>query len=77
MTVTRKCDCGQLVHYSSSDVRRVVEMMIAELGATMPITIAGIGTWMVPRDFIALHGFKGDELPELAAQYGWKKVKGR
>lgn len=71
------CPCGEPLHYSSPEMRRVVNMMVVERGATMPVSVEGTGTWMVPRHYIALHGFKAEDLPFLAAQYGWRKVKGR
>lgn len=69
------CPCGQPLHYSDPVIRAKVEAMIADKGETQPVTVAGQGTWRVPRHYIALHGFKGWELPGLAGQYGWEKVQ--
>ena len=65
-----KCDCGLPLHYSSSKSRRAVEDLVAELGPTVPVHTSQ-GSWLVPRHFIALHGLKAIELPELAEKYGW------
>lgn len=32
-----------------------------------------VGTWRVPRHFIALHGLKAEELPALAKTFEWEK----
>jgi hypothetical protein len=58
------CACGRPLHYNSPAVRRLVEEMIARMGAEVKVTV-GNRSWMVPRHYIALHGFKARELPTL------------
>jgi hypothetical protein len=36
--------------------------------------LPGGGSWRVPRLFIACHGLKATDLPQLAAVYGWEPV---
>lgn len=72
---TELCACGLPLHYSDPTSEYMVRRMIATLGPEAKVTVAGLGTWLVPRHFIALHGFKGSELPVLAGQYGFKRVQ--
>jgi hypothetical protein len=44
-----------------------------QLGPTVSVTIPGVGSCRVPRYWIALHGLKAQELPALAARYGWAR----
>jgi len=68
------CACGQPLHYSDPGTREHMERLCRELGATMKV-MCSEGTWLVPRHYIALHGLKAWEIPELAKRFGWKKVK--
>jgi hypothetical protein len=52
----------------------MVEELIRGYGETISLTILGFGTWKVPRHYIALHGVKGTDIPELARRFGWLKV---
>ncbi len=58
------CWCGKPLHYSSEQVRAMVEKFVRELGPTIPVS-CGDKTYLVPRHFIALHGLKAQELPLL------------
>ena len=58
------CACGRPLHYANGYHRRWVEDIIASLGAEVKVTVAG-RSWMVPRHYIALHGIKAVELPDL------------
>lgn len=58
------CPCGKPLHYSSAGLEAVVRRFIAELGPTIPVTVDG-RTWRVPRHWIALHGLRASELPNL------------
>lgn len=41
---------------------------------TVPVG-TGLACWRVPRIYIACHGIKASELPELATLYDWEKVQ--
>jgi hypothetical protein len=70
------CACGGPLHYSDPHNRELVERQIAELGECVSvINIATKRTFMVPRHFIALHGIKAGELPDLAERYGFEEVR--
>ena len=68
------CACGRRLHYSNPNVQAGMCRVIEELGEFIPIQIAGTAaTFEVPRHYIALHGIKAREIPELARRYGWKR----
>lgn len=72
-----RCDCGQPLHYAHSDTERTVQMLVDKLGPTIRVAVdGGIApqAWMVPRHYIALHGIRAEELPELAAHFGWAEA---
>lgn len=58
------CHCGRPLHYSDPTARRLVERLVADLGPDMEV-VAGGRTWLVPRHYIALHGLRAAEIPEL------------
>jgi hypothetical protein len=58
------CACGQPLHYGSPVIERAMRAQVTRLGPTIRVT-AGERTWEVPRHFIALHGIRGDQLPQL------------
>lgn len=70
----RRCPCGQPVHYSDPMTEAAVDALVARLGVDVEVTTPE-GTWLVPRDYIALHGIKAAELPALAERLGFKKVE--
>lgn len=59
-----RCACGRPLHYANNHHRDWVERVIADLGPTIAVTVAG-RTFLVPRHYIALHGIKASELPTL------------
>lgn len=67
------CICGE-DHEFHEDVFNLLMMNIVLIGATVEITIVGTGTWRVPRVYLAAHGVKANELPEVAARYGFERV---
>ena len=60
------CHCGRPLHYSDPAIRARVERMIELSGGAqyVPITV-GRRTWLVQKHYIALHGIKASELPNL------------
>ncbi len=64
------CPCGQ-IHELSAGMRVAYENVTWGLPPTMLVEVAG-ERWRVPRIFIAVHGLKAAELPELATRYGFE-----
>lgn len=69
----KNCACGQPLHYSDPKKFEMVQKIVDQFGETIPVQAPG-GTWAVPRHYIALHGLKAEELPELAKKYEFKKI---
>jgi hypothetical protein len=69
-----KCPCGE-VHELSATVRAAYEGVTAGLPPEVAVVVEG-GGWLVPRIYIAVHGLKADDLPELAGRYGWAPSPG-
>jgi hypothetical protein len=63
------CPCGE-IHEFSADTRVAYENIAMGLPETVVIS-AGGRAWLVPRIFIAAHGLKADDLPAIAARYGF------
>jgi hypothetical protein len=73
-----QCDCGEQ-HYPMiwSDEEKCMKSMPDEfVVGTIDVTIAGHGTWRVPKIYIAVHGMVGRDVPNLAEQYGWERLDG-
>ena len=68
------CPCGT-PHELTPVVARAYGELTAGLSPTVAVTTPD-GTFRVPRIFIAVHGLKADELPALAARYGWERIDG-
>jgi hypothetical protein len=71
--MNERCACGRLFHYSDPITQATVETCVHMLGSTIAVTTPS-GTWLVPRHYIALHGFSAYELPSLAAAFGWTRA---
>ncbi len=60
------CACGQPLHYSTPEIRDMVERMIALVGSRyVPILVDG-RAWYVDRHYIALHGLVAEVIPTLS-----------
>ena len=68
-----RCDCGEPLHYSNPDSQRIVEELIRLKGSHLKVEVLGLGTWFVPRHYIALHGLRAVDLPRLAKLYKWHR----
>jgi hypothetical protein len=66
-----KCYCGQPLHYSDARLRKIVEEMIKADGPNLRVTV-GDRTWEVPKHYVALHGLKAADVPNL----GFPEVSG-
>lgn len=71
--MSKKCACGEPLHYSSPELQIVVEACIGELGETIDVIVPS-GRFRVPRHYIALHGLVARELPQIAAILGFEKI---
>lgn len=60
-----RCACGRPLHYSSPTRQKVVDDLVRRLGRTIRV-VAPSGAYQVDRHYIALHGLKAAELPDLA-----------
>ena len=65
------CHCGKPLHYSDPAIQETIQRLIDNLGECVDVTVED-ETYEVPRHYIALHGVKAMELPELAIQLGFK-----
>jgi hypothetical protein len=72
MTSPPACPCGA-AHEFSADVRVALENITRGLPDTVLISVSG-RAWLVPRMYLAAHGLKADDLPELAERYGFTAV---
>jgi len=59
------CHCGKPLHYRNAEIERIAKMFVMEFGEYIPVTIPNKGTWKVQRHYIALHGLKASEVPDL------------
>lgn len=73
MTPPGMCACGLPLHYLKESSRKQVEYFIKTEGEDIIVSTL-LGSWMVPRHYIALHGLRASELPELAKLYSFEKV---
>ena len=62
-----RCHCGRPLHYTDRATELMVKELVRQLGEYIKITVDG-RTWLVQRQYIALHGIKGSELPGLGFQ---------
>jgi hypothetical protein len=69
------CPCGK-PHMIARSTWIQFKAVTANLPGDEKVTVAGVGSWLVPRVYIAAHGLKAAGLPALAEQYGWPRVEG-
>jgi hypothetical protein len=67
------CSCGLPLHYASAQTRRQIERLVETSGPFVVVTTRE-GSWWVPRHYVALHGLRAAELPNLAERYHWEKA---
>jgi hypothetical protein len=65
------CPCGRLLHYPDAVTEAGMRRLVQRFGYWITVRLADGRAWRVPRHFLALHLLQADELPALAAQYGW------
>ena len=62
--MTTLCAYGQPLHYASKAEELHVQRLVDLNGPDVVVQV-GERAWQVPRHYIALHGLKAAELPEL------------
>lgn len=62
---TDRCACGSKLHYNSLSVMRHVQRVIERKGETILVQV-GVESYAVQRHYLALHGLRAVDLPELA-----------
>jgi hypothetical protein len=69
------CPCGDL-HPMSDAAHAQYVAVTAGQPETVRVNVEGAdGFYLVPRVFIACHGLKAAELPELAEAFGWERAR--
>lgn len=66
------CPCGDS-HPMDARTKAEYDKVTAGVDPLITVTI-GAGSWRVPRIFIACHGVKPVELPEVAEQHGFERA---
>ena len=61
------CHCGRPLHYSSPGIQSDIEELVAAFGEHITVQL-GRRKWLVPRHYIALHGLRAKDLPDLGFQ---------
>lgn len=69
-TAENLCACGKPLHYTNERTEARVKELVDLFGEFVNVTVAG-RTWRVQRHYIALHGLKARELPDL----GFKELQ--
>lgn len=63
----KRCACGLPLHYTDKNLEAEIIKLTDELGEWMPLHL-GNDKYLVQRHYVALHGFKPPQLPDLLAQ---------
>jgi hypothetical protein len=78
MAKIEKCGCGKPLHYPETEegckLKHMIQAFCHTLGKNVKVTTSA-GSWMVPRHYIALHGLRAIDLPEIAKLRGFEKVE--
>ncbi len=61
---TTTCHCGRPLHYNDPGIELKMREMVRTQGPLIKVRVSG-HTYLVPRHYIALHGIKGHEVPDL------------
>jgi predicted cobalt transporter CbtA len=65
------CPCGE--DHTASTIWKLVTFIVEAKGEHVTVHVEGIGSWHVPRVYLAFHGLVATELPALADRYGWAR----
>lgn len=64
MNTPELCPCGKPLHYLSKASERKVRALIDDLGEMIPVSVCE-RLWLVSRHYIALHGLRAIDLPDI------------
>lgn len=59
-----KCHCGKSLHYTNPETQKLIEKIIEEKGEFVVVQV-GQRKFNVQRHYIALHGLRAQQLPDL------------
>jgi hypothetical protein len=62
--MSKKCHCGQDLHYNDPNVENEVRQLIEKMGEFIKVTV-GNKTFKISRHYIALHGLKAEHIDKL------------
>jgi hypothetical protein len=68
-----RCPCGETHPPLDSVSAKALAEFVRDLGLTVVMRTPSCA-FRVPRVFVAHHGMKAWELPDLAQRYGWEAV---
>lgn len=68
------CPCGRPLHYNDPQRLKYMEDQVKKLGELILVSTGGKG-YLIPRHYIALHGIRAQDLPELAKRYNFREVE--
>ena len=61
---TAMCHCGRPLHYTDPVIEAMIGVLVEQLGEYTQVTVDR-RTWLVQRHYIALHGIRAVDLPNL------------
>ena len=67
------CPCG--VDHPFESPNTMVLAKLIELKGEVIVVHTPDGSWEVPRLYIGFHGLRADDVPALAAKYGWARAE--
>jgi len=56
----------------SDEAKLAFDRAAGGLPATVPVAVPGLGTYRVPRIYLACHTLAGADLPAVAERYGFE-----
>lgn len=60
-----RCHCGRPLHYVNPEAKQLMDEIIARKGPNIVVTVSDGRSFSVPRHYIALHGLKEQDVPNL------------
>lgn len=68
MRTGKRCACGLPLHYSDKAMEDKITQISSELGEYQPVQVGTDEHYLVQRHYIALHGLRAIDLPNLVKQ---------
>lgn len=66
-----QCPCGK--DHTDSRAWHNLVFFCGLYGELVDVPAEDGTVWLVPRVWLAMHGLRTPDLPDLAAKYGWKR----